>query len=198
MAVTDLAEKLEREANRLLGVSMYAAERQVTAAGFFSITHYFLGASAAGLAAASGGTAFAGSTGVAGGLAIGAAALAGLVTALRPDERGQSHWSSAKDFHDLAVDLHMFIEFPEKRAGEDGYDDFDQLRQRYTDLEGKSEIVPVRLANKTAKRMGKYKYYYPPLSAAAFAEWERKRGFVSKDRTNAGSGGYGGGNPRPD
>ena len=169
-----LTPKLVGEANRLLTMSMFSAERHATAAGFFGNAHVVLGFVAAGLAAGAGGTAFAGSANVAGALAIGAAALAGLVTSLRPDERAQFHWSSSKDFRQLASDVHTFIEFPETAAEEGEFNCHERLIHRYMALEKASEKVSTYHSKKTAKRISKQDYYYPPLPLKSFAHWANK------------------------
>jgi hypothetical protein len=76
-----------QQAQRLVVSNFFRAECHGTAARFFSNVHIFVGALAAGLAAVSGGTAFTGNTTLAGTLGLLSAASAGLLTALRPDER---------------------------------------------------------------------------------------------------------------
>jgi hypothetical protein len=105
------ADDVSAEATRLQGCCEFAAEWQVTAAGFWTNVQLVLGAAAAGLAAISSGTAFSKQNVVAGILAAAAALAAAVLASLRPGERSEAHKKAADSYHALAVDLRLFTQF---------------------------------------------------------------------------------------
>jgi len=110
-----------QQADRLVVSNLFRAECHGTAARFFSNVHVFVGALAAGLAAVAGGSAFTGNTTLAGVLGLLSAAFAGLLTALRPDERSQLHWKAAGEYFKQADDVYMtFRAGRPDDAGQDG------------------------------------------------------------------------------
>ena len=102
-----MQDRVAPQADRLVFTSAFRAECHVAAGRFFGNVHITLGAVAAGLAAGAGATAFASNNVVAGSLAIAAAAVTGVLTSLRPDERSQAHWNAANAFADLANRTYM-------------------------------------------------------------------------------------------
>jgi hypothetical protein len=111
---------------RLCFTGHFRSECHVASARCFSNVHLALGALAAGLAAGAGGTAFSGSSSdVAGALAIAAATITGLLTALRPDERAQQHWKAAGAYARLMEETYASsLASPDRevRSGRLGHD----------------------------------------------------------------------------
>lgn len=112
------ADIATQQAERLVVSNLFRAECHGTAARFFANVHVFVGALAAGLAAVSGGSAFTGNTTLAGALGLTSAAFAGLLTALRPDERSQLHWKAAGAYFEQADDVYMSFRADDDAAAE--------------------------------------------------------------------------------
>jgi hypothetical protein len=108
----DAIERLiRREARRLTFFTLYRAECHTTAARSYNNVHMYVGAFAAGFAAAAGGTGFAGSRILAGVFGILAAALAGFLTLVKPAERSEAHWDAAKAYVRLGNDISIRFDF---------------------------------------------------------------------------------------
>ena len=149
----------EHEAlERLMRRSEFAAEWQVTAAGFWTNVQLFLGAAAAALAAVTSGTAFSNHSVWAGSLAAAAALAAAVLASLRPAERAEAHQQAAAAFHRLAVDARLLIE--SGATPQDGTPALLKLEQRAVELSVTSPWAPRRLARKTMGFLEKGQQYY--------------------------------------
>jgi hypothetical protein len=193
------------DAHRLSWLSLFRAESHANAARFFSNVHTVGGTIAAGLAAAAGGTAFAGETTVAGVAGIAAAAVAGLLTVAKPDERTQSHWLTATKYSQVAEDVNGRFEFnwttpavasdgtveaPGTGLGDDPpRDDREALeffRNQIVGLEAASSPVPGVLIGRTEKRMRKNKQWFAPIELDAFESWRLAKLGVESSPTDSG------------
>ncbi len=157
---------VDAEAERLQRRCEFAAEWQVTAAGFWTNLQFFLGATAAALAAVSSGSAFSDHSVLAGSLAAAAALAAAVLASLRPAERAEAHQQAAAAFHALAVDARLFRQLdppPEQQAREA----LTTLERRTVELNTTSPWAPRRLARKTEKFLRNNQRYYdnegPPV-----------------------------------
>ena len=115
-----LPPDIDGEARRLQESRDFAAEWQVTAAGFWMNLQMLLGAAAAGLAAVASGSAFSDQNVFAGALAAAAALAAAVLASLRPGERSEEHKKAADEYHALVIDLRVFREFGVAPAQKDG------------------------------------------------------------------------------
>lgn len=191
---------MKREAEQLSWLSLFRAECHATAARFFSNVHTVAGTCAAGLAAAAGGTAFAGETTVAGVAGVASAAVAGLLTVAKPDERTQGHWQAATSYSrlaeetsarfgigsptpDVASDVRPALtgpEPPDAVAGQDPATGNDAaalkvFREQMVELEARSFPVPRRHFRKTQRQVRKYGQWFAPIEPDAFDKWRLKR-----------------------
>ena len=158
---TVTSSQVDTEANRLQQCCEFAAEWQVTAAGFWANAQFLLGATAAGLAAISSGTAFSDEGVVAGALAGAAALAAAVLAALRPGERSAEHKHAADDYHALAVDLRLFRELGVAPGDEDQpLGVLAAFERRAVELARSSPWAPRRLEKKTKKLLKNGRRYF--------------------------------------
>lgn len=101
---------IEREASRIEEDAKYSAKRHFNAAAFWSSVHYWLGIPTVVLAAISATAAAGHHEGTAGGLAVAAAALAGLNTFLNPHQRATTHSVSGNRYKALQNRSRLFRE----------------------------------------------------------------------------------------
>jgi len=155
------------EIDRLHRATAFAAEWQITAAGFWANVQFFLGAAAAALAAVSSGTAFSEHSVVAGSLAAAAALAAAVLASLRPAERTAQHQQAAATYHALAVEARMLHGFGGAGGGTPTLDDLRKLEARKVKLDADSPWAPRRLAKKTEGFLEKGRRYYDNEGRAA-------------------------------
>jgi hypothetical protein len=154
---------VEAEFRRLQKNWEFAAEWQITAAGFWLNIQFFLGAAAAALAAVSSGTAFAKKSVIAGSFAAAAAIAAAVLASLRPAERAERHQRSAGDYHALAVDVRLYREHEIVVAKIESPDELKVLEwfeNRGKAIENDSPWAPRRLVGKTQVLIAKGRRYY--------------------------------------
>ena len=153
------------EIDRVQRCCDFAAEWQVTAAGFWTNVQLFLGAAAAALAAVSSGSAFSNQDVLAGSLAAAAALAAAVLASLRPQERAEAHQAAAAAYHALAVEARLARD----GLAQQGADALASLETRKVELDTSSPWAPRRLAKKTEKFLRNGRRYYdnegPELSS---------------------------------
>ena len=157
MTTTD---EILAEIDRLQRASAFAAEWQITAAGFWANVQFFLGAAAAALAAVSSGTAFSDHSVVAGSLAAAAALAAAVLASLRPAERTAQHQQAAAAYHALAVETRMLHGFGGAGGAGPALDDLRKLEARKVKLDSDAPWAPRRLSKKTEKFLQNGRRYY--------------------------------------
>jgi hypothetical protein len=143
---------VKTELQRLQSNWEFAAEWQITAAGFWLNVQFFLGAAAAALAAVSSGTAFGNKTVVAGSFAAAAAIAAAVLASLRPAERAERHQRSATEYHALAVDARLYREHGIVVAKIESSDErkvLEWFEERGKAIDKDSPWAPRRLVRKT-------------------------------------------------
>ncbi len=166
---------IHKEAQNLANEVLYRAECHITAERFNSNVHFFVGMTAAGLAAAAGGTAFAGQTIVAGVAGVAAAVLSGFLTVYKPDERTQAHATAARAHKKLydRIDLQFRLGLPPTPA-----DDLDGVyagfRTEAAELDQTSFPVSRRLCTKAEAFRAARDEWYPPADDR-FEEWANRR-----------------------
>ena len=144
--------RAETELGRLQRNWEFAAEWQITAAGFWLNVQFFLGAAAAALAAVSSGTAFGKQTVIAGSFAAAAAIAAAVLASLRPAERAERHQRSAMEYHALAVDARLYREHKIVAAKIEPSEELTVLQwfeERGKAIDKDSPWAPRRLVRKT-------------------------------------------------
>jgi hypothetical protein len=158
-----LSDEIAAQVKHLQLRSEFAAEWQITAAGFWINVQFFLGSAAAALAAVSSGTAFSNKSVVAGSLAAAAALAAAVLASLRPAERADRHQQAAAAYHALAVDARLFSQFG---PGDDEAQPIASLKRlkeleaRALKLDADSPWAPRRLARKTQTFISDGRRYY--------------------------------------
>jgi hypothetical protein len=157
-----LPPDIDAEARRLQECCDFAAEWQVTAAGFWTNLQMFLGAAAAGLAAIASGSAFSDKNVFAGALAAAAALAAAVLASLRPGERSEEHKKAADEYHALVIDLRMFREFAVAPAEKEGQplEVLAFLEERAVAMTQASPWAPRRLERKTKKLLADGRRFY--------------------------------------
>lgn len=153
-------DQIAAEVERLHRASSFAAEWQITAAGFWANLQFFLGAAAAALAAVSSGTAFSEQSVLAGSLAAAAALAAAVLASLRPAERAAHHQQAAGAYHALAVEARMLRDFGGAGGGTPSLDELRKLEARCLQLDAESPWAPRRLARKTQEFLRDGRRYY--------------------------------------
>lgn len=155
------SDKVRFEAEHLQRCCEFAAERQVTAAGFWIGMQLFLGATVAALAAFSSGAAFGDQNVLAGSLAAAAALAAAVLVSLGPAERAQAHHKAAGSYRRLCVDVRLFREFDARPVN--GRQEVDVLRKllaRSAALDANTPWVARRVGRKTEKLMREGQHYF--------------------------------------
>jgi hypothetical protein len=154
------SDEIRFEAERLQRCCEFAAERQVTAASFWTNMRLFLGAAAAALAAFSSGFAFSEQHVLAGILAAAAALAAAVLASLGPAERSQAHQRAAGSYYALSVDIRVFRDFDARPYNGRQEIEIRKLLARSAALDANTPWVPRRLGRKTEKFMRKGQRYY--------------------------------------
>lgn len=155
------ADKVNVEAERLERCCEFAAERQVTAAGFWTSLQVLLGAVAAVLAAFASGAAFSDHNALAGTLAAAAALAAAVLASLEPAERAQSHRRAAGAYHRLCVEVRIFRDFDARpHNGRQQLEVLRKLMVRSAALDANSPWVHRSVGRRTEKLMQAGQRYY--------------------------------------
>jgi hypothetical protein len=173
-------DEIGAEIRRLQRCCDFAAEWQITAAGFWANTQFILGTAAASLAAVSSGTAFSKQSVIAGSLAAAAAITAAVLASLQPAERAERHQQAAAQFHALAVEARRLDGF---QSGDETrpVDALKDLQDRILKLEADSPWAPRRLAVKTQMFLRDGRRYYDNEGDASPKSWRRRWfGWISR------------------
>jgi hypothetical protein len=175
-------DRAKAELERLQTRWGFAAEWQITAAGFWLNIQFFLGAAAAALAAVSSGTAFAKKSIIAGWFAAAAAIAAAVLASLRPAERAERHQRSAAEYHALAVDARLYREHKIVAARIESSDELKVLEwfeERGKAIDKHSPWAPRRLVRKTQEFVATGRRYFDndgntKVPTHSMRPWRRK------------------------
>jgi hypothetical protein len=162
------------EVERLQRSFEFAAEWQITAAGYWANMQFFLGTAAAALAAVSSGTAFSKQSTIAGALAAAAALAAAVLASLRPAERAEQHQQAAAQYHALAVEARLLRGFGDNVGNRPSTDAVKELEHRVLKLDADSPWVPRRLARKTQAFVRDGLRYYDNEGGTPRPSWWRR------------------------